>query len=105
MAFALTDKKSFEKIRDAGKKAGVEVKELDVTRIDSTDSFYVIDYTHTYGIGLAKKIRAENQSAKIIIFYPKIRSYVKSEVEKMGCTPVEASDFFSKLKDIMKGKI
>ncbi len=104
MAFALTDKKSLKKIQENGRKAGVEVKELDVTRIDSTDSLYIIDYTHTYGIGLAKKIRAENPAARIIIYYPGIRSYVKSEVEKMNCTPVEASDFFSKLKDIMKGK-
>lgn len=105
MAFALTDKNSLKKIQDAGKKVGIEVKELDVTKIDSSDSLYLIDYTHTYGIGIAKKIRAENPSAKIIIFYPAIRSYVKSEVEKMNCTPFTSVDFFSDLKDILKGKI
>lgn len=104
MAYALTDPTSLKKIQDAGKKVDIEVKELDVTRIDSSDSLYVIDYTHTYGIGIAKKIRSENSSARIIIFYPKIRSYVKSEVEKMACTPAESSDFFSKTKEFLKGK-
>ena len=84
MAFALTDKASLKKIQDAGKKAGVEVKELNVERIDSSDSMYIIDYTHTYGIGIAKKIRSENSAAKIIIFYPHLRFYVKVEVENPG---------------------
>lgn len=105
MVFALTDKKSLKKIQDTGKKVGLQVKELDVTKIDSSDSLYVIDYTHTYGIGLAKKIRAENAGAKIIVFYPHLRFYVKVEIEKMGCIAMENSDFYSKLKDILKGKV
>ena len=105
MVFALTDKNSLKKIQDTGRKADIEVKELDVARIDSSDSMYLIDYTHTYGIGLAKKIRAENPAAKIFVFYPHLRFYVKVEVEKMGCIAMESSDFYSKLKDILKGKI
>lgn len=74
---------------------------LDIV-VSSTDSPYVIDYTHTYGVGLAKKIKLDNPSAKIVIFFPAVRAYVKSEIEKMGCIPYVSSDFFSKTKDIIR---
>lgn len=105
MVTALVDSTSFKKLQKTGKKVGVDVKQLDPANVDSSDSLYFVDYTHTYGVGLAKKVKTENPAAKIVMFYPSVRSYVRSEIGKMGFIPFESADFFSKIKDIMKGKI
>lgn len=102
MVTILVDKHDLKKIEETCKKLKLPVKILDPANIDNSDSIYVIDYTHGYGVGLAKKIKAENPSTKIIMFYPRVRDYVRSEIEKMGFLAFESSDFFSKTKDIIK---
>lgn len=104
MVTVLLDRVYAKKIEDVCKKNGLPFKEIDPAVINSKDEFYIIDYTHTYGMGIAKKIRLENPASKMIIFFPTVRSYVKSEIEKIGAIPMESPFFFSNLKDILKGK-
>ena len=102
MVTILVDKHDLKKIEDTCKKLNLPTKILDPANIDNSDSLYIVDYTHGYGVGLAKKIKAENPATKIIMFYPAVRSYVRSEIEKMGFLAFESSDFFSKTKNIIK---
>ena len=102
MVTILVDKHDVKKIEETCKKLGLSLKVLDPANIDNSDSLYIIDYTHTYGVGLAKKIKAENPSTKILMFFPGVRDYVRSEIDKMGFISYESSDFFSKLKNIIK---
>lgn len=102
MVTILVDKHDVKKIEETCKRLGLSSKVMDPAYVDSSDSLYIVDYTHGYGVGLAKKVRAENPKAKILMFYPRVRDYVRSEIEKMGFIAYESSDFFSKLKDIIK---
>ena len=102
MVTILVDKHDLKKIEETCKKLGLPSKVLDPANIDNSDSLYIIDYTHTYGVGLAKKIKAENPGTKILMFYPRVRDYVRTEIEKMNFVAYESSDLFSKLKDIIK---
>ena len=105
MVTILADKDSVSKIQDACRKLAIESNPLDPVNIRFDDDFYVFDYTHAYAVGIAKRIKTVNPKAKIVMYYPAVRSYVRSEIEKMGFMPFTSVDFFSKLKSILQGKM
>ena len=96
---------AISKIQEAGKKSGVDVRILNPRNIDLNDDFYIIDYIHPYGISAARTIKDAKPNAKVVGFYPHVRFYIKDEVESIGCIALTNAKFFSKLKDIVSGKV
>lgn len=93
------------KIEEAGKKEGIKVRVLSPKNVDLEDDFYILDYLHPYCISAARMIKENKPNARIVGFYPHTRFYIKDEVEKIGCKAFTNAEFFSKLRDIVKGKI
>ena len=96
---------SISKVEEAGKRLGIEIKVVNPKNIDMNDDFFIIDYIHPYGVSAARQIKETKPDAKVVGFYPHIRFYIKDEVEKIGCRAFTNSEFFSKTRDILSGKI
>ncbi len=103
---AISDLIALEKIKGAAKSAGVELKIVDPREpLDLEDNIYIVDFLDPYGgYYVARNVKNANPQAKVVGFFPHVRAYMKQEAEAIGCVAFTNSEFFSRAKDIVRGK-